>query len=68
MDELTARLESLFCRYAAALDRQNNDDGGKLWEQFRKELQLLIAKYGPLAVDAAIDKIPDEAGAAISVH
>ena len=66
MDELTARLESLLSRYAAALD-QDEGDHGKEWEQFRKELKLLIAEYGPRAVDAALDKMPVGAGA-ISHH
>jgi hypothetical protein len=66
MDELTARLESLLRRYWAALG-QDKGDGGKAWEQFRKELQLLIAEYGPRAVDAALNEIPDGA-AAISLH
>jgi hypothetical protein len=50
MDELTARLEWLLSRYSAALD-QDKSNRGKAWEQFRKELQLLIAEYGPTAVD-----------------
>ena len=66
MDELTARLESLLSRYAAALD-QDKADHGEAWEQFRNELKLLIAEYGPRAVDAALDKMPVGAGA-ISHH
>jgi hypothetical protein len=50
MDELTARLEWLLSRYWTALD-QDKGDPGRAWEQFRKELQLLIAEYGPTAVD-----------------
>jgi hypothetical protein len=61
MDELTARLESLLSRYATALDQDKGDDG-KAWEHFRKELQLLRADYGPRAVYAALDKMPDGAG------
>jgi hypothetical protein len=53
--------------YAAALD-QDKGDSGKPREQFRKELQLLIAEYGPGAVDAALNEIPDGVGAAISLH
>jgi hypothetical protein len=67
MDELTARLESLLSRYRAALD-QGKDDSGEAWELFRKELQLLIAEYGAIAIDAALNDIPDGAAAAISLH
>jgi hypothetical protein len=67
MDELTARLESLLSRYAAVLDQGKGDRGGRAWEQFRNELKLLIAEYGPRAVDAALDKMPVGAGA-ISHH
>jgi hypothetical protein len=62
MDALTARLESLLSRYAAVLD-QDKGDRGEAWEQFRNELKLLIAEYGPRAVDAALDKMPVGAGA-----
>jgi hypothetical protein len=57
MDELTARLGSLLCRYAGALG-QAKGDVGAAWEQFQKELRLLIAEFGPKAVDAALDRIP----------
>jgi hypothetical protein len=67
MDELTARLEWLLRRYWKALD-QDKGDRGRALEQFREELQLLIAEYGPRAVDAALNEIPDGAAAAISLH
>jgi hypothetical protein len=67
MDALIARLESLLGRYAAACE-QDKGEGGKPWEQFRKELQLLIAEYGPEAIDAALDKMPDGAGASVALH
>jgi hypothetical protein len=66
MDELTARLESLLSRYAGAVGQDKGSD--KPWEQFRKELQLLIAEYGAAAVAAALDRIPNGAGGAISLH
>jgi hypothetical protein len=55
MDELTARLEALMRRSAAAYD-QGRGDVPQLWEQFRKELQLLVAQYGQPAIDAAFDE------------
>jgi hypothetical protein len=67
MDELTAKLESLLSRYGVALDQDKND-GGKLWQEFRSELRSLIAEHGPEAVDAALNEIPDAAGALISFH
>jgi hypothetical protein len=67
MDELTARLESLLGRHAGTLD-QDEGDRGQPWEQFRRELRLLIAQYGPAAVDAALNAMPDGAGGAISLQ
>jgi hypothetical protein len=67
MDELIARLESLFGRYAATLDQGRGDDR-QAWEQFRKELGWLIAEYGPKAIDAALDEMPDGAGVSHSLH
>jgi hypothetical protein len=67
MDELTARLESLLGRYAATLD-QDEGDRGQPWEEFRRELRLLIAEYGPGAIDAALNEMPDGAGGAISLQ
>ena len=67
MDELIARLESLFGRYAATLDQGRGDDR-QAWEQFRKELGWLIAEYGPKAIDAALDEMPDGAGVSPSLH
>jgi DNA-binding response OmpR family regulator len=56
MDELTARLEALLRRYAAAFDQPQDD---RLGEQFRRDLQLLVAEYGPQPVSPALDEIPD---------
>ena len=67
MDELIARLGSLLGRHAATLD-QDESNRGQPWEQFRRELELLIAEYGPGAVDAALNEIPDGAGRAISLQ
>jgi hypothetical protein len=67
MDELIARLEFLLGRYAATLE-QDEGDGGKPWEEFRREMRLLIAEYGPEAIDAALNKMPDGAGGAISLQ
>jgi hypothetical protein len=65
MDDLIARLESLFSRYAAALD-QRQGDGAKLAHQFRKDLSVLVAEYGQPAIDAALGDLP-QAGIAVSV-
>jgi hypothetical protein len=59
IDDLKARLAALFRHFAAAL-QQRQGDGPRLAEQFRKDLDLLIAQYGPEAVDAAaLDETPD---------
>jgi hypothetical protein len=54
MDDLTTRLEELLSRYAAAFDQPQD-----LGEQFRRDLQLLVAEFGYDAVKAALDEIPD---------
>jgi hypothetical protein len=66
MDDLTARLEALLRLYAAAADR--GPGSALLTEQFQKDLQLLVAKYGPGVVDAALEKLPDEAWPSVSLH
>jgi hypothetical protein len=60
MDELSARLESLLRFYAWA-DPSDQGDGAVPAQQFSKALQLLVAEFGPRAVDAALDKMPDGA-------
>jgi hypothetical protein len=67
MDELTARLESLLRHYAGA-GPYDRGDGAVLALQFSKDLQLLVAEFGPKAVDAALDKMPDGAWQAGSLH
>ena len=67
MNDLTARIESLLRRYASVCD-QDGGDSGRLWEAFRKELQMLVAEFGPRAVDAALDELPDAASPSASLH
>jgi hypothetical protein len=45
MTHLTARLESLLRLYAAAQD-QGEGDAARLREQFRKDVEPLVAQYG----------------------
>jgi hypothetical protein len=52
MDDLTARIDALFRRYATDLDKRRFD-GIQLAKQFRMNMDLLIAKYGQAAIDAA---------------
>jgi hypothetical protein len=66
MDDLTAQLESLFRRFAAALD-QCPDDHVLITKQFSEEADLLIAKYGQPAIDAVLDA-PGEAWPSVSLH
>jgi hypothetical protein len=66
MDELTARLESLFRRYAAALDHHHGDHI-QVSKQFFEEVDLLIAQYGQPAIEAALDT-PDVASPSVSLH
>lgn len=65
MDDLTARLEALLRLYAAAFDERQDDQLGK---RFRKDLQMLVAEYGPQAVNAALDALPNAASPSGSLH
>jgi hypothetical protein len=56
MDDLTARLKALLRYYAAAFEQPPDD---RLGERFRRDLQLLVTEFGPQAVNAALDEIPD---------
>ena len=66
MDDLTARLESLFRRCAAAMG-QRHGDHVQVAKQFLEEVDLLIAQYGQPAIEAALDT-PDVASPSISLH
>jgi hypothetical protein len=66
MDDLTARLESLFRRYGAAMG-ERDVDGVKLAKQFYEEADLLIAQYGQAAIERALDE-PGEALASNCLH
>jgi hypothetical protein len=57
MDDLTARIDALFRRYAVDLDMRRFDEI-QLAKQFRMNMDLLIAKYGQPAIDAALDEVP----------
>jgi hypothetical protein len=57
MDDLTARIDAMFRRYAADLS-QKHADSVQLAEQSRKDMDSLIAKYGKPAIDAALDELP----------
>lgn len=67
MYDLTARLEALLRRYAAAMD-QAQVETGQLVDEFRKGLSLLVAEFGQPAIDAALNKMGGEASPSGSVH
>jgi hypothetical protein len=64
---LTARLEYLLRLYAAACD-QVGADVALLREQFRNDLEPLVAQYGQQAVIAALDGLPDGRWPSVSLH
>jgi hypothetical protein len=66
MDDLTARLESLFRRYGAAMG-DRDVDAVRLAKQFYEEADLLIAQYGQPAINAALDA-PAVASPSVSLH
>ena len=69
MSDLTADLEALVRRYAAACDllppRATLD---RLGEAFRREMDLLVAEYGQAAVDKAVDALPAVRWPSVSLH
>jgi hypothetical protein len=57
---LRDRLEALLRLYAQAYEIEGCEAEAAQWaERFRKDLRSLVFKYGPLAVEAALDEIPD---------
>ena len=67
MNDLTARLEALLRRiHSTALNQAEWDTASA--EQFRGDLHSLVSEYGPAAVNAALDKIPDAASPSDSMH
>ena len=57
MDDLVAKIEAMFRRYAADLN-QDQADGVQLAKKFRKDMDSLIGQYGTTVIDAALDKVP----------
>jgi hypothetical protein len=68
MNELTARLESLLRRLGAAAPDESAGDEARFSAQFRADLQSLVSEYGPAAVCAALDDLPDVASHSVSLH
>ena len=67
MTHLTAQLESLLRFYAAAQD-QGEGDAARLREQFRKDVEPLVAQYGHRAVIAALDELSGAASPSVPLH
>jgi hypothetical protein len=55
---LRVRLQALLRLYAEVFELDGCEDEA-VREQFRNDLRLLIADYGPSAVEATLDDIPD---------
>ena len=65
--DLTARLEYLLRVYAAACG-QVKADAELLREQFRKDVEPLVAQYGQEAVIAALNELTDGSCPSVSLH
>jgi hypothetical protein len=65
--DLTARLEYLLHLYSAAYDH-GEADAAQLREQFRKDLEPLVAQYGQEAVIAALDGLSAGSWPSASLH
>jgi hypothetical protein len=67
MSPLTPRLLALLRSYAAAYE-QGEGDAARLGEQFRRDMQLLVARYGHRAVAAALNEVPDGTWPSVSLY
>jgi hypothetical protein len=67
MTHLTTRLESLLRFYAAAHD-QGEGDAARSREQFRKDVEPLVAQYGYRAVIAVLDELSGTASPSLPLH
>jgi hypothetical protein len=67
MDDLTASLAALFRHYAAAIDLRPGAVE-RLCKEFRQDLGLLIAKYGQVAVDRALNGMHDTVWPSVELH
>lgn len=67
MNDLSAHLEALLRRYAAAID-QGQDDAAQLLDEFRKGLRVLVAEFGQSAIDTALDALNDVVSPSVSLH
>jgi len=65
MDSLTARLEDVLHRYAAAIDQGRGEASA---DEFRKSLRMLVVECGQSAIDAALGGLPDAASPSVSPH
>jgi hypothetical protein len=67
MEHLSARLEALLRRYAAAID-QGQRQAAQLLEEFRKSLRGLVAEFGQPAIDPALSELRDDVSPSASLH
>jgi hypothetical protein len=67
MDDVSARLEALLGSYAAAIDA-GGVGTAQLVDEFRASLRALVAEFGQPAIDAALNKIRDEASPSEALH
>jgi hypothetical protein len=67
MDDVSARLEALLRSYAPAIDL-GGDEIAQLVDEFRASLRALVAEFGQPAIDAALNKIRDEASPSEALH
>jgi hypothetical protein len=67
MTHLTVRLEFLLRRYAAAHDK-GEGDAARLREQFRKDVEPLVAQYGRGAVIAVLEELSGAASPSVPLH
>jgi hypothetical protein len=68
IDELTARLEALLRRYLTEASKCKGVALDRLGEQYRRDIDQLVCKYGQAAVNAAMNAMPVAPWASVALH
>ena len=70
MDDLTARLEALLHRYLTDASRCRGVPAAldRLGEQYRRDIDQLVAEFGQPAINAAMNEMSDVSWPSVALH
>jgi hypothetical protein len=68
MDDLIARLEALLRRYLIEASKCKGVALDQLGEQYRRDIDQLVSKYGRPAVNAAMNAMPVAPWPSVALH